>query len=78
LGALLYQLQYYADVDHRDSAGEISLYRRDPRHAVEIAGFTVRLVSDTDVEVLDFETAIIRCKEALGGQPLHRAARDTP
>jgi hypothetical protein len=37
----------------------------------------VRLVGDADVEVLDLEMAITRCKEALIGQPLHRAAGDT-
>jgi hypothetical protein len=77
LGALLYQLQYFADIDHRDGEGEISLYRRDPRHTVEIAGSAVRLVNDTGAEVLELEAAITRCKEALVGQPLHRGPGDT-
>lgn len=71
LGALLYRLQYYAIPDHRDSEGQITLYRHDPRHSVEVVGDVIRLVSGAGVEVMDLEAAIARCKEALRGQPLH-------
>ncbi len=75
-GALLYQLRYYAVIDHRDEEGRITLYQHDPQRSVEIAGCAVRLISGDQVEVLDIEAAIARCKEALLGQPFHRASSD--
>jgi hypothetical protein len=76
LGALLFRLRYYAVIDHRDEEGRITLYQHDPRRSVEIAGSAVRLITDDHVEVLDLEAAIVRCKEALLGQPFHRASSD--
>jgi hypothetical protein len=78
LGALLYRLQYYAIPDHRDDEGQITLYRHDPAHSVEVARDTVRLVGGAIVEELNLEAAIDRCKEALRGQPLHCGAGDAP
>jgi hypothetical protein len=56
--------------DHRNDEGQITLYRHDPQHSVEIVGAAVRLLSGASVEELGLETAIARCKEALRGQPL--------
>ena len=72
LGALLYQLHYYAVLDCRDEEGQICLYRRDPLRSVAAARSGVRLACGDTIEVLDLEAAIARCKEALSGQPLHR------
>ena len=72
LGALLYQLQYYAVLECRDEEGQICLYRRDPLRSVVVVRSEVRFVSGDTTEVLDLEAAIARCKEALSGQPLHR------
>jgi hypothetical protein len=72
LGALLYQLQYYAVLDCRDGEGQICLYRRDPLRSVAVVRSGVRFVNGDIIEVLDLEAAIARCKEALSGQPLHR------
>jgi hypothetical protein len=76
LGALLYRLQYYAVPDHRDAQGQITLYRRDAGHWVEVTASGVRLVGDGVVETLDLEAAIVRCQEALAGQPVHRPGAD--
>ncbi|MGH2346277.1 MAG: hypothetical protein ACRDG4_13710 [Chloroflexota bacterium] len=76
LGALLYQLRYYAVSDQRDKEGRIALYQHDPRRSVEIAGATVRLITGDQVEVLDIEAAIVRCKDALLGRPFHRVPSD--
>ncbi len=73
LGALLYQLHYYAVSDQRDHEGQILLYRHDALQSVQVAGSAIRLVAGDAVEILDLEAAIARCKEALLGQPLHRA-----
>jgi hypothetical protein len=69
LGALLFQLQYYmqAPADIADA-----IYLRDAATYVQVAGTTIRFVQDGEVETLDLETAIDRCKEALVGAPLHR------
>ncbi|HEY8282837.1 MAG TPA: hypothetical protein VIJ28_00480 [Chloroflexota bacterium] len=72
LGALLYQLGYFAALDSRDEDGQVTRFRHDSRRSVEIAGTVARLFSDESVEVLDLEACIIRCKEALRGGPFHR------
>ena len=77
LGALLYQLRYFAVTDERDADGEIRLYRRDPGHWVEVDGTEVRLVGDATIEVLDLKEAIARCVAARLGAPLHQSARDS-
>jgi hypothetical protein len=74
LGALLYQLRYFAVTDERDADGEIRLYRRDPGHWVEVDGTEVRLVGDATIEVLDLKQAIARCVAARLGTPLHQSA----
>ena len=74
LGALLYQLRYYADPKLLDAQGQIVMYRYDSAHYIEVLGAVVRLVQGDAVEVTDLEEAIIRCKAALAGQPLHRPA----
>jgi hypothetical protein len=72
LGALLYQLQYYAVPDRRDEEGQVCLYRHDSLRSVAVVRSGVRFVSGDTIEFLDLEAAIARCKEALSGQPLHR------
>lgn len=37
LGALLYQLHYYAALAHRDAEGQIALYRRDAERSVAVS-----------------------------------------
>jgi hypothetical protein len=69
LGALLFQLQYYMQAPADIAA---TIYRRDATTYVQVMGTSVQLVKDGDVETVDLETAIARCKEALGGTPLHR------
>jgi hypothetical protein len=76
LGALLYQLGYFAVVDRRDALGEIVEYRLDAQHWVEVDGTAVRLVGDQAVETLDLEAAILRCLDARSGQSLHHG--DSP
>ncbi len=68
LGALLFQLGYYMQ-DPGDVAAAI--YRRGPSIYVQFMDGQVRLVNGTRVEVLPLEDAITRCKDALGGHPLH-------
>jgi hypothetical protein len=74
LGALLYQLQYYAVPDRVDDQGRIVLYRYDQERYVEVWGADVRLVRDDSIEILELEEAIARCKAALRGRPLHQPA----
>ncbi len=74
LGALLYQLRYYAIPDQLDDQGEIRLYRYDREQYVEITGSTVHLVRGDSSEILDLEEAIVRFKAALASNPLHNRA----
>ena len=72
LGALLYQLGYFADPAIRDDHGQVTHFRHHSSRSVDIAGTVIQLTSDETVEVLDLEACISRCKEALLGAPLHR------
>ena len=69
LGALLFQLQYYMQAPADIAA---AIYRCDASTYVQVVGASVRFVKDGEVETVDLETAIARCKEALAGAPLHR------
>lgn len=71
LGALLFQLHYYAVSDRRDAEGQIVLYCLDSSHYVEVMGRTVRIVAGQAGEDMDLETAIARCKQAVAGRSLH-------
>ncbi len=68
LGALLFQLRYYMQAPD-DIAGDI--YRYGPDTYVQVVGERVRLVKGDREEIVDLEEAIVRCKAALGGAPLH-------
>jgi hypothetical protein len=70
LGALLYQLRYFAVTDERDAYVEIRLYRRDPGNWVEVDGTVVRFVDGTTIEMLDLEAAIARCVETRRDKPV--------
>ncbi|HXT36950.1 MAG TPA: hypothetical protein VN837_15350 [Chloroflexota bacterium] len=72
LGALLYQLGYFADPALRDKHGQVTHFRHDSSRSVEVAGTMTWLMSGESVEVLDLEACITRCKEALRGAPFHR------
>ena len=76
LGALLYQLGYFADPSLRDDHGQVTLFRYDSRRSVEIVGTVTRLISGESVEVLDLEACITRCKEALLGAPFQRSPEE--
>ncbi|HVA91648.1 MAG TPA: hypothetical protein VNL71_17615 [Chloroflexota bacterium] len=78
LGALLYQLRYFAVLDSRDDQGEPVLFRHDARRSVEVTGSLVRLVAGDSSETLDLEAAIVRCKDALRGLPLHGPPAASP
>ena len=78
LGALLYQLGYFADPALRDDHGQVTLFRHDSRRSVEIAGTVTRLMCGESVEVLDLEACITRCKEALLGGSFHRSLQEEP
>ncbi len=69
LGALLFQLHYYMQAPADVAA---NIYRRDATTYVHVVGTSVQLVRDGTVETLDLDAAIVRCKEALAGAPLHR------
>jgi hypothetical protein len=67
LGALLYQLRYYADPNLLDAQGRIMFYRYDQERHVEVLDSTVHFIHDNAIEVMELEEAILRCKEALAG-----------
>jgi hypothetical protein len=70
LGALLYQLRYYADPTLLDGQGRIMLYRYDQVRHVEVLDSTVRFIHGNAIDVIDLEEAILRCKAALAGPSL--------
>lgn len=68
LGALLFQLRYYMQAPE-DIAADV--YRRGPHTYAQIIGERVLLVDGDRQETIPLEEAIARCKEAIGGAPLH-------
>jgi hypothetical protein len=69
LGALLFRLGYYMQAPEDIAA---AIYRRSPDTYVQVVGTTVHLVAGNRDEVVDIEEAIVRCKAALNGAPLHK------
>ena len=69
LGALLFRLGYYMQAPDDIAA---AIYRYSPDTYVQVVGTMVRLVAGQHEVIVDLEEAIVCCKAALTGAPLHR------